>query len=192
MQEPQFPRWSFTIGDPSFMGWLTVAAYFLAACLTYRVFRNSEEIYPQPTIKKQKLFWLFMAITMFALGVNKQLDLQSFMTAIGRYYAMEGGWYEHRQIIQGLFIKGIVASSICLMVFLAWSFRDTLKHNGIAICGLCLLSAFVAIRASSFHHVDVFINTKILNLRINWIMELSGIFMVALSAGLILNARQKR
>jgi hypothetical protein len=186
MQELHFPHWSFVIGDPSFMGWLTVVAYFFAAGLSYLVFRNSGDLFPQPTLRKQKAFWLVMAVTMFALGINKQLDLQSFMTAIGRYYAIRGGWYGHRQIIQGLFVKFIVLSSGCSVAFLVWYLRDTLKYNGLAICGVCLLAAFIAIRASSFHHVDIFINSTILSLRINWIIELSGILMVALSAGSIM------
>jgi hypothetical protein len=188
MQEPHFFHWSFAIGDPSLMGWLTVAAYFFAAGLSCLVFKNARDLFPQPTIQKQKAFWLVMAFTMFALGINKQLDLQSFLTDIGRYYAIQNGWYEHRKIIQSIFITAIVVTSACFMMFLIWYFRDTLKYNGLAICGLCLLASFIAIRASSFHHVDIFINTTILSLRINWIIELSGIFMVVLAAGLNMKA----
>ncbi|WP_131655679.1 hypothetical protein [Methylocucumis oryzae] len=113
---------------------------------------------------------------MLALGINKQMDLQSLLTAVARYFAKEQGWYEQRRQFQLLFIKSVLASATLTIVFLIWYMRDALKNNALAICGICFLAAFIAIRASSFHHVDIFINTTVLNVRFNWIMELSGIF----------------
>jgi hypothetical protein len=127
-----------------------------------------------------------LTITLFFLGINKQLDLQSYITAIGKYFAMRGGWYQHRQIVQWLFIRFIVLSSVGLMSFLVWYLRETLLRNSIAIVGISLLMAFIAIRASSFHHVDIFIHSTLFNVRINWIVELSGIMMITVSALLIL------
>ncbi len=193
MNNQHFPQWHFTIGDPSIMGWLTVAAYFMAAGLSVLVSVNSARLFLSPTLGKQKTFWLMMSCAMLFLGINKQLDLQSYMTAIGKYIAMRNGWYEQRLIVQGWFIKFIVLASLSLLVFLVWYLRGTCIYNGIAIFGFCLLAAFIAIRASSFHHVDTLINSTFLNLRVNWIIELSGIMMIALSAGIIivLNGRRK-
>jgi hypothetical protein len=192
MQETHFPNWSFFIGDPSLMGWLTVVAYFFASGLSYLIIKNSVKLFPQSTVKKQKVFWLVIALSLFALGVNKQLDLQSYMTAIGRYYAVQGGWYEQRQFVQHLFIKVIAVLSIALMLFLVWYLRGSLKYNCLAIGGLCILATYIAIRASSFHHVDIFLNSSIVSLRMNWLIELSGIFMISLSAGMILSPLLKR
>lgn len=187
-QDLQFPHWTFLIGDPSFMGWFTVGAYFFTFYLSCVVFTNAEGLFSKQTVRKQKAFWLIIAATMFFLGINKQLDLQSYLTAIGRYYAQRDGWYQYRQIFQSSFIKFILLFSMLVLTFLIWYLRDTLRDNILAICGLCLLAAFVAIRASSFHHMDFYINTRILNLRINWIIELSGIFMISLAAGLIIGS----
>jgi hypothetical protein len=38
------------------------------------------------------------------------------------------------------------------------------------------------IRAASFHHVDRFIGQKILGLRWNWVLEMSGISLVLLTS----------
>ncbi len=186
MNNQDFPTWHFTIGDPSIMGWLTVAAYFMAAGLSLLVSVNSARLFPSPTLRKQKVFWLMTACVLFFLGINKQLDLQSYLTAIGKYVALRNGWYQQRQIVQTWFIKAILLASLSLLVFLVWYLRNTLRYNGLGILGLCLLAAFIAIRASSFHHVDTLINSTFLNLRINWIIELSGIMLIMFSAGSIL------
>jgi hypothetical protein len=168
------------------MGWVTVAAYFMTSGLAFLVFWKSVNLFPVTTIKKQQNFWLILTFSLLLLGINKQLDLQSYLTAIGKYFAMRGGWYQHRQIVQWLFITLVMLSSVCLLAFLLWYLRETLLINAIAITGICLLIAFIAIRASSFHHVDLLIHSTIFNLRINWILELSGIMLVALSALLLL------
>lgn len=168
------------------MGWVTVAAYFVAAGLSFSVYWKSAALFPTATIKKQQIFWLAMSVTLFFLGINKQLDLQSYLTAIGKYFAMRGGWYQHRRVVQWLFIACVVFSSLCLLIFLVWYLRETLLTNAIAIVGICLLIAFIAIRAASFHHIDLFIHSTIFKVKMNWIMELSGIMMIALSALLIL------
>lgn len=49
--------------------------------------------------------------------------------------------------------------------------------------------AFVAVRAMSFHHVDVLIGTRVPNVRVNWILEIGGIAMVI--AGAVLGLRRR-
>jgi hypothetical protein len=50
--------------------------------------------------------------------------------------------------------------------------------------GLAFLLAFVLMRASSFHHVDVFLASAAMGLHWNWILELSGIGAVTAGAWL--------
>jgi hypothetical protein len=76
-------RWEPTIGDPTFMGWFTVAAYAVAALLAARVW-----------LRKREKIWLLVTIGMAGLCVNKQLDLQSLITAIGRVIAWHEGWLQ--------------------------------------------------------------------------------------------------
>jgi len=44
--------------------------------------------------------------------------------------------------------------------------------------GMVLVLAFVAARATSFHHVDELLGTRALYLRVNWILEIGGIAVV--------------
>jgi hypothetical protein len=119
--------WSPTIGDPTLMGWVTVAAYFLTSWLCLRAFRLEKRGPPRPLLPtiaalfrvmkkhwprppapaRRAALWLLLFAIMFALGINKQLDLQTLFTEIGRSVSRSGGWYEERRAVQGLFIAAM-------------------------------------------------------------------------------------
>ena len=42
--------------------------------------------------------------------------------------------------------------------------------------------AFVLIRAASFHHIDRFIDARILGLKWNWVVEMGGISIVLVAS----------
>ena len=81
-------RWTPGIGDASWAGWLTLAAYAVAACLAalalpfVPVRIASAETSPRDARNERLLaaFWLLAFIIVMALGINKQLDLQSLFT----------------------------------------------------------------------------------------------------------------
>jgi hypothetical protein len=50
--------------------------------------------------------------------------------------------------------------------------------------GVAFVLVYVLTRASSFHHVDVFLASTAMGLRWNWILELSGIGAVTAGAWL--------
>ncbi|MES2660872.1 MAG: isopropylmalate isomerase [Verrucomicrobiota bacterium] len=164
-------RWEPTIGDPSFMGWFTVAAYAVAALLAGRVWLLSRE-----------KIWLFVAIGMVVLCVNKQLDLQSLVTAVGRVIAWHGGWFEDRRSYQKWIVLGILAVSAVLGAAFIWRFHPFWLRHKLLSAGVVFLLTFIVVRAVSFHHFDVFLNSDVSGVRMNWVLELSGIFLVALAA----------
>ncbi|MEO5914354.1 MAG: hypothetical protein ABIS50_08990 [Luteolibacter sp.] len=164
-------RWEPTIGDPTFMGWFTVAAYAVAALFAARVWMRGRE----------KL-WLFVAIGMAALCVNKQLDLQSLFTAIGRVVAWHGGWFEQRRSYQKWIVLGMLAVSALLCAGFVWRFHAFWLGHKLLSAGVMFLLTFIVVRAVSFHHVDVFLNSDIAGMRMNWLLELGGIFLVGLAA----------
>ena len=169
--------WSPTIGDPSFIGWFTVFAYFAAATLCLRAGRRRAG--------RERVFWNVLSALMYALAVNKQLDLQSAFTATGRCLAKAQGWYGERRIFQVEFIFGIAATSVALMIVLFWWLRAYLSRTWLALLGLGTLLAFIAIRAAGFHHVDHLINVRFIGIRMNWILEIGGIAMIGVNAAII-------
>jgi hypothetical protein len=165
-------RWTLGIGDPSIVGWFTVVAYFISAILAYRAGQRADE----------RRIWWSIAVLLIALGINKQLDLQSWFTQVGRDMARAEGWYDQRWIAQEMFIAAIAVIGIGGAGFLFWWTRRRAIDVRIAVAGLALLFAFVFMRAASFHHIDRLIGSTVLGFRFNWIFELGGIAIIAVSA----------
>lgn len=182
MQENIQINWIPSIGDPTFLGWFTVLAYLVTAFLAAKVYFSAENLFSPMTLRKQKFFWLFIVVMMLFLGINKQLDLQSLLTAAGRYYAKKEGWYQDRRRFQIAFIATIIVTSIFTLLILIRYMKETLKENSLAILGLVFLLAFIIVRAASFHHIDKLLMAYIINLRVNSILEITGIFLIGYSA----------
>lgn len=181
MLECAFENWSPVIGDPTVMGWVTVATYVAATLVCARVAWAGD--FPERLRDREELFWGLLALLLAFLAVNKQLDLQSLLTASARCLAIEQGWYENRRPVQLAFIAAVAASAALAGICGAFLMRRSLPRVGLALAGLCLLLGFVLIRAAGFHHVDRLISTEVLSVRANWVLELSGLALI-LVAGL--------
>jgi len=167
-----FAEWSPRLGDNHPMGWFTVLVYLVSALASARVALTTA------SDRRERVFWWGAALLLGFLAVNKQLDLQSLMTAIGRCHARLNGWYDVRGRVQLAFIVG--ATVVCLigLITIAVVFRRHFVRLWPAFLGLAFVSAFVLARASSFHHVDTLIGTRLLGLRMNWLLELPGPILV--------------
>jgi hypothetical protein len=166
-------NWKPGIGDPTIGGWITVVLYLLAMISCWMTARSG--------IKEQRI-WTAISILFLGLGINKQLDLQSALTAAGRVIAFAQGWYGQRQFVQLAFI--IFAAIVCVSVvitLLIWT-RHAPLSTWFALLGTVLVIGYVLIRAASFHHIDRFIGTTFLGLRWNWILEMGGISIVLLAS----------
>jgi hypothetical protein len=116
------------------------------------------------------------------LGMNKQLDLQSAFTELGRILAADQGWYAVRHRVQRVFILAVGVIAVACAVGLLVLLRRTRHATRLAAFGATLLMAFILIRASSFHHVDLFIRAEWWNVRGNWFAEIGGIAIIIAGA----------
>ena len=173
-------RWRPTIGDPSVMGWLTVAGYIVAAISCGRTALQTP-ITPGPA-RNRRLTWLVMTAVMAALALNKQLDLQSLLTDIGRVAARHQGWYAERRSFQKWLVLGTLAGAGLTVSFLIFRFQTFWKQNVLLAVGIALLTTFIIVRAISFHHVDTLLKTKVVGIKLNWAFELGGIAIITLAA----------
>ena len=178
-----FADWSPTLGDPTVMGWLTVACYVAATALAVAVFVRQAG--------RQRIFWLGLSVLLLALAVNKQLDLQSAFTAAGRCLAKAQGWYDERHAVQVRFIVIIAGASLFFACVIAWLMRHELVQIWLGLAGLSVLLAFIVIRAAGFHHFDQFIGYQIAGMQMNWLLELGGIAAISLNALYLLMPRRK-
>jgi|NGEPerStandDraft_6_1074524.scaffolds.fasta_scaffold00001_22 hypothetical protein len=175
--------WSPGIGDPTIIGWLTVGLYAIAAILCHRAARRCKDVALQTYFwRRETVWWQFLAAALWFLCVNKQLDLQTAMTEIGRILARRQGWYAERRLYQEMFIAGLLLAGFfgaCLALIVTWRMSRSLK---LAMVGFCFIGVFVLIRAGSFHHVDVLLDSRVLAIKWNWILEIGGIVVVAFAA----------
>ncbi|MBU0621230.1 MAG: hypothetical protein KJ795_05235 [Gammaproteobacteria bacterium] len=176
-------RWSPGIGDPTIAGWLTVAIYAVAAVMCWRAAQASRKLQPLKSVRPlETTLWWLLSIVLCFLCINKQLDLQTAMTEFARMLSRRDGWYAERRAYQQMFVVGLVlGGALCasLLLVITWKMSRSIK---LAMLGLCLLGVFILTRASSFHHFDVFIGSSVLGIKWNWILEISGIGVIALAA----------
>jgi hypothetical protein len=174
-------RWHPGIGDPTPMGWITVLAYGLSAFLCWRCARRL----PAP------VFWWGITAALLMLGLNKQLDLQSWFTQLGRDMAKRDGWYEQRHHYQVEFIAvmgGVfLAAAVAIALALRGHWLAYLRVWG----GMALLLFFIVVRAASFHHVDALLMSDIGGMRLNWVFELGALALIG-SGAWQLDARQEK
>ncbi|KDE39250.1 hypothetical protein ADINL_2379 [Nitrincola lacisaponensis] len=170
-------RWQPTIGDPHLMGWITVLGYGLAALAALTALIRTQAT-TRPTA--EKLFWYLLVPGLVFLMINKQLDLQSLLTAVARCEAQLSGWYADRRPVQVAFIFALIALGTALLGILAWLLRQSLDRLWLVLLGITLLVTFILVRAVGFHRVDVLIGTELAGWRLNWLFELGGITLVIL------------
>jgi cytochrome bd-type quinol oxidase subunit 2 len=172
--------WRPTIGDPSVMGWVTVAAYALAAGAALAASTRAERA--GDAASRSSLAWLLVAGLMALLCVNKQLDLQSLLTDLGRVLARRQGWYEDRHHMQKLFIFALISGALVAATALGMAFHRFWRQHALLGVGLVVLLTFIAVRAIGFHHLDILLHTAWAGVKFNWAMELSGIALVTWAA----------
>ena len=172
--------WTPSIGDPTPIGWITVLAYVVAAVMCLRA-----ASLPKPAdmrFRQRHGLWCALGIVMIALGINKQLDLQSLFTAIGRDVANRRGWYDGRRRIQEVFILMVAISGAATISLTAIHLRRDGWAVRLAGAGLAFLIVFIIVRAASFHHMDVLLRTAFIGLRLNALLELGGIAAITVGA----------
>ncbi len=166
-------RWRPEIGDPTVDGWLIVVAYVLAAALCFRRSRTDPA----------RWVWLGLATLLLLLAINKQLDLQTLLTDLGRELARYQGWYARRREVQRVFVLVIGAATVLATLFGAWfALRSSAGSLRLALIGVGLLGVFIVIRAASFHHLDPFLGRGLPGRWMTWVLEPSGIALVCVAA----------
>jgi hypothetical protein len=132
-------------------------------------------------------FWCIVAATLFLLGINKQLDLQTLLWHTGRAVAKSQGWYEHRRLVQYAFLGCIATLGILVLRFLIRTVRPARVEHSIVIAGTTMLLCFILLRVVSIHPIDHALAVEFAGLSPKNVIEFGGILMVctgAIKAGL--------
>lgn len=167
-------RWHAGIGDPTVFGWATVIFYALAVICAIRQARISK------VFGASARLWYFLAAFLLFLGINKQLDLQSWFTEVMRDAAIAHGWYENRRPVQLAFVAilgfFLFIALLSLRLFLVNSWRS----YKLTWIGILLLGAFILMRAAAFQHFDVLLEMDLLGIKISVLLEIGAIVLIIL------------
>jgi hypothetical protein len=166
--------WTPSIGDPTPLGWTVTLAYLLTAAICLQAARLS----PQA----EKNIWRCLALVLLALGINKELDLQSLLTDVARTLARSEGWYAYRRGVQTAFLIAIAIVIVAAAAGLIRLARGKRAGVLIGLTGMILLLGFILARAASFHLTDRLLRQEVAGLGWNGIFELAGIMLVAAGA----------
>ncbi len=161
--------------DAERAAWIIVSAYVATLILLLVARQRTADA-------RERMFWAIAALVILALGLNKQLDLQTDLTAWARHLARDGGWFAYRRQVQAAFITGLTVATLFVTLLAGWLVRRMGGPVWLTLAGLLLLAAFVLLRAASFHHVDVLLRTQLFGTRAWVVIELAGILVVALGA----------
>lgn len=174
--------WSPGIGDPSLLGWFTVAAYGVCALLCWRARRAARREREAGAPPGSSTFWTVLAAASVALGVNKQFDLQTGLMDWGRTLAQAQGWHESRQIVKLGVGAAVVLAAAALCVWLAVLARHERRRVLPALLGSVALWMFVVMRAASIHLFDKIWWTPLAGTTASSIWELGGITLISAAA----------
>lgn len=176
--------WWPGFNDPDPMGWCVTVAHLTVSLLCFFAGKRSRQVQSEAGGDPgTSIFWYSLAAVMLGLGLNKQLDLHTLLTMIGREIAKRDGWYNQRRQFQLVFVIACAAIGLTCTVASLYVIRGRWRQCGLAFLGIVFLLTFIVIRAASFHHVDKLIyGLPFVENRVNAGLELAGSLMVCLGA----------
>ncbi len=165
--------WQPTIGDPTPMGWYTVVSYYACSLVAFAAAWINKNVE-----RKSFFFWCGAGFLMILLGINKQFDIQSLFTEMGRQMARAQGWMDQRESVQFSFIMVFGISAVSAFLLFSIVMRDLFGRFRLAVSALFFLLGFIIVRAVSIHSFDMIIQFKYLGVKMNWLFELTGIYLI--------------
>lgn len=174
--------WSITVGDPTMIGWITVLVYFAATA------RCLLKAFSSKQFGGNYQFWLYLAVFLLFLGVNKQLDLQTWFEQTMKALAEQHGWYQHRALLQKVFIAFLGLGMLTILISFRLYLANTWRNYKLTWIGIVLLCLFILVRAAAFNRLDLLINHDILGLNVTEVLEVVSILLIIL--GTFLHTKQ--
>ena len=151
--------WRPGIGDPTWIGWITVVAYVVAIFSCWRTALLARE--KNGGIKSEPpAMWFASVVILFLFGVNKQLDLQTAFIQFGGQVALHEGWYEHRRQVQIIFVMLLGVALALALIMVGRKQQPFFQRHPLILIGGVFLAAFTFLRAAIFNHADEFVGVN--------------------------------
>ncbi|MCA9978356.1 MAG: hypothetical protein KC413_21495, partial [Anaerolineales bacterium] len=152
---------------------------------------RAERIFGKQHLLQHRLIWGVLTVGMLFFGINKQLDIQSWFTAVIKTIAYEQGWYEFGQRAQVIFIAGMAVVSLVVLAVGVWFFRHVWRQYWLLGLGVLFIARFVIVRAATFYGVSLpELSHFTGGFRVTWMLEFLGAVIIALAG--IVNLRRAK
>jgi hypothetical protein len=174
--------WHFQCDNPTILGWSVVAFYGMAALSCAGAAVLSRTLDSKGGRDGSPGIWWSLALMLFFLGVNKQLNLQTLLIVVLRHVSVAGGWSGRRRTVQLVFSLVFGLGLGLLLIGLAFRYREFFRKNRHALWGLIVLGVFVALRAATINHVDEFLRVNLRDENWAWALEILGSVLIGIGA----------
>jgi hypothetical protein len=160
--------------DPDPASWLTAGIELVAAVASLVVMVKLDR-----ADRRGRLFWATVATLSLFLSINKELDGQSSMTAIGRRVLEQNGWLDFRNATFLALTCLVAACAVGLVGTLRWLAGPRRYH--LAWVGVVVLLGFTVLRTAAISHLDP-LGTDPTREVLTFVLEAGGAALVAVAA----------
>ncbi|MFH1999468.1 MAG: hypothetical protein ABIK28_07290 [Planctomycetota bacterium] len=146
------------VGDPTGLGWLIFATYLVASAVCaytgwftkrkYSRYRGCRDLRSD-----SNWVWYPLAVFLLLLGINKQLDLQTWLRWFGEKLSRYMGIYEQRREVEALFFIGFAVCGFVVLSLWIVRLKSRWKRYGPMLVGIFCLCLFVVVRTANINHV---------------------------------------
>jgi hypothetical protein len=143
-----------------------------------------------PPRVRGRALWLGLGIVLLLLGINKQLDLQTAVTGMGRKLAVTYGWYASRRRLEAIFLAGVALGGLALVRVVFLLARAEPRGIRAVLTGAAFLVVFVVVRAASFHHVDELLHVDLAESPVNGVLEVGSLCFIITGTYRVLRLRR--
>ncbi|MBN1868791.1 hypothetical protein JW916_16040 [Candidatus Sumerlaeota bacterium] len=187
-------HWTPGFNDPTWLGLTATCLYLLSAALCGAC--AAREIPPSENARantSQRRFWLCLALLMFALGANKEVDFQTWIVSTARRVSIRQGWYPWRTVVKVAFATATVLAGGLLFVLSVRETRGIGAARPLLLAGIVTLCAFVLLRVVPFGGVwGVAAEEKAETPWLKGALEIGGIVLVlASNAAYLVHTRRE-
>ena len=175
-------HWKAYRGDPTFVGWTLTCFYLVLGLLCLSCTGVNDRSRSRPLSTIYAWFWWLMTALVILIGMNKQLDLQIFLTDIGRAYSTAQGWYEQRKPVQIQMLAICATVVLGTVEWIGYKIRKAPKTTWTAGLGLVVLIFMFLLKGVSLKTMEHALSHRFLGLHLNELIEGLGIVCIGLSA----------
>jgi hypothetical protein len=154
-----------------------IAGYLFNALAWYFSGNRSKETATGFQNSLSRIVKLGVSITLGVMVIIRCFNLDFLFTDSVRELFKVNGWYDHRYFFQIFFIA--VSFTTLIVFILKEPIKGSLHDRFIIYCTL-ILAGLLAIRAISYHEVDMILNCRVGSQNLGMIVEFLLVYLIAI------------